>query len=60
MGLLPVKKEWSEEPEDFVPVKEEPKEPAPLGRHRIIGSEDYIADVDAVAAPSPSGACGSR
>ncbi|KAE8819144.1 Jasmonate O-methyltransferase [Hordeum vulgare] len=56
-GLLPVKREWSEdeeEPEepdefDFVPVKEEPEEPASLGRHGVVGPEDYVADVDAVA-----------
>ena len=60
-GLLPVKREWSEDEESdefaFVPVKEDP---APLGRRGVVGPEDYIADVDAVAAPSPSGACGSR
>ena len=57
-GFLPVKREWSgdeEEPEppvpfSFVPVKEEPEEPAPLGRRRVIGPEDYIADVNAVVA----------
>ena len=57
-GLLPVKREWSEdeeEPEepdefDFVPVKEEPEEPAPLGHRGVVGLEDYVADVDAVAA----------
>ena len=51
-GLLPVKREWSEDEEEpdafaFVPVKEEP---APLGCRGVIGPEDYIADVDAVAA----------
>ncbi|KAE8815178.1 CDPK-related protein kinase [Hordeum vulgare] len=54
-GLLPVKREWSEdeeEPEesdefDFVPVKEEPEEPVPLGRRGVVGPEDYV---DAVAA----------
>ena len=57
-GLLPVKREWSEdeeEPEepdefDFVPVKEEPEEPAPLGRRGVVGPEDYVADIDTVAA----------
>ena len=41
--------EWSEEPEDFkfVPVKEEPEE---LGRRGVVGPEDFVADVDAVAA----------
>ena len=48
-GLLRVKREWSEEPDDFefVPVKEEPEE---LGRRGVIGPEDFVADVDAVAA----------
>ncbi|KAE8792573.1 CDPK-related protein kinase [Hordeum vulgare] len=38
----------SEEPEDveFVPFKEEPGE---LGRQRVAGPEDFVADVDAVA-----------
>ena len=53
-----MKREWSEdeeEPEEpapfaFVPVKEEPEEPAPLGRRGVVGPEDYVADVDAVAA----------
>ncbi|KAE8771397.1 CDPK-related protein kinase [Hordeum vulgare] len=47
--LLPVKRQWSEEPEDveFVPVKEEPEE---LGRRGVVGPEDFVADVDAVAA----------
>ena len=57
-GFLPVKREWSNDEEEaeepasfaFVPVKEEPKEPAPLGRRRVIGPEDYIADVNAVVA----------
>ncbi|KAE8785224.1 CDPK-related protein kinase [Hordeum vulgare] len=54
-GLLPEKREWledEEEPEefDFVPVKEEPEEPAPLGCHGVVGPEDYVADVDAIAA----------
>ncbi|KAE8784239.1 CDPK-related protein kinase [Hordeum vulgare] len=54
-GLLPVKREWSEDEEesdefDFVPVKEEPEEPTPLGRRKVVRPEDYIADVDAVAA----------
>ncbi|KAM3206879.1 hypothetical protein ACQJBY_062198 [Aegilops geniculata] len=54
-GFLPVKREWSdneEEPEPpapfaFVPVKEEPDEPAPLGRRGVVGPEDYVADFDA-------------
>ncbi|KAE8803750.1 CDPK-related protein kinase [Hordeum vulgare] len=47
--LLPVKRQWSEEPQDveFVPVKEEPEE---LGRRGVVGPEDFVADVDAVAA----------
>lgn len=50
-----MKREWSEDEEepdefDFVPVKEEPEEPAPLGRLGVVGPEDYVADVDAVAA----------
>ncbi|KAE8793081.1 CDPK-related protein kinase [Hordeum vulgare] len=47
--LLPVKKQWSEEPEDvdFVPVKEETEE---LGRRGVVGPEDFVADVDAVEA----------
>ncbi|KAE8802276.1 ABC transporter B family member 25 [Hordeum vulgare] len=51
-GFLPVKREWSEEPEEFafVPVKEEPEESAPLGRRGVVGSEDYVADFDVVAA----------
>ncbi|KAE8776680.1 CDPK-related protein kinase [Hordeum vulgare] len=47
--LLPVKREWSEdeeEPEERA-IKEEPEE---LGRRGVIGPEDYVADVDAVAA----------
>ncbi|KAE8817719.1 CDPK-related protein kinase [Hordeum vulgare] len=44
---LPVKKQWPEEPEDVVAVKEEPEE---LGRRRVVGPEDFVADVDAVAA----------
>ncbi|KAE8796714.1 Jasmonate O-methyltransferase [Hordeum vulgare] len=51
-GLLPVKREWSEdeeEPEERA-VKEEPEEPASLGRRGVVGPEDYGADVDAVAA----------
>ena len=31
-------------------MKEEPEEPAPLGRRGVIGPEDYVADFDAVAA----------
>ncbi|KAE8819405.1 CDPK-related protein kinase [Hordeum vulgare] len=54
-GLLPVKRERSEDEEepdefDFVPVKEEREEPAPLGRRGVVGPEDYVADIDAVAA----------
>ncbi|KAE8781439.1 CDPK-related protein kinase [Hordeum vulgare] len=45
--LLPVKRQWSEEPEDVVDVKEEPEE---LGRREVVGPEDFAADVDAVAA----------
>ena len=49
-GLLPMKREWSEDEEgpeeldefDFVPVKEEPEEPASLGRRGVVGSEDYV------------------
>ncbi|KAE8817184.1 CDPK-related protein kinase [Hordeum vulgare] len=56
-GLLLMKREWSEdeeEPEepdefDFVPIKEEPEEPASLGRRGVVVPEDYVADVDAVA-----------
>ncbi|KAE8803718.1 CDPK-related protein kinase [Hordeum vulgare] len=44
--LLPVKRQWSEEPEDVVAVKEEPKE---LGRRGVVGPEDFVADVEAVA-----------
>ncbi|KAE8814450.1 CDPK-related protein kinase [Hordeum vulgare] len=33
-----------------VPVKEEPEEPAPLGRRGVVGPEDYVADFDVVAA----------
>ena len=43
----PVKRQWSEEPEDVVAVKEEPEE---LGRRGVVGPEDFVADVDAVAA----------
>ena len=58
-GFLPVKREWSDEEEEepeppasfpFAPVKEEPEEPAPLGRRGVVGPEDYVADFDAVAA----------
>ncbi|KAE8811389.1 Jasmonate O-methyltransferase [Hordeum vulgare] len=54
-GFLPVKREWSEDEEEpasfaFVPVKEEPEEPAPLGRREVVGPEDYVADFNAVAA----------
>ncbi|KAE8769984.1 CDPK-related protein kinase [Hordeum vulgare] len=45
--LLPVKRQWSEEPEDVVAVKEEPEE---LGRRRVVGPEDFVVDVEAVAA----------
>ena len=31
-------------------MKEEPEEPAPLGRRGVIGPEDYVAEFDAVAA----------
>ncbi|KAE8784928.1 CDPK-related protein kinase [Hordeum vulgare] len=50
--LLPVRRQWSEEPDEpkdveFVPVKEEPAE---LGRRGVVGPEDFVADVYAVAA----------
>ncbi|KAE8813959.1 CDPK-related protein kinase [Hordeum vulgare] len=47
--LLPEKRQWSEEPEDveFVLVKEEPEE---LGRRGVVVPEDFVADVDVVAA----------
>lgn len=53
-GFLSVKREWSNDEEEpapfaFVPVKEEPEEPAPLGRRGVVGPEDYVADFDAVA-----------
>ncbi|XBI81660.1 hypothetical protein VPH35_090516 [Triticum aestivum] len=56
-GFLPVKREWSDEEEEpeppapfaFVPVKEEPGEPAPLGRHGVIGPEDYVTVFDAIS-----------
>ncbi|KAE8802209.1 ABC transporter B family member 25 [Hordeum vulgare] len=51
-SLLPVKREWSEdeeEPEERA-IKEEPKEPASLSRRGVVRPEDYVADVDAVAA----------
>ncbi|KAE8817979.1 ABC transporter B family member 25 [Hordeum vulgare] len=51
-GLLPVKREWSEdehEPEERA-VKEEPEELASLGRRGVVGTEDYVADIDPVAA----------
>ncbi|KAE8774315.1 CDPK-related protein kinase [Hordeum vulgare] len=44
--LLLVKRQWSEEPEDVVAVKEESEE---LGRHGVVGPEDFVADVDAIA-----------
>ncbi|KAE8792712.1 ABC transporter B family member 25 [Hordeum vulgare] len=44
---LPVKRQWSEEPEEVIVVKKEPEE---LGRRRVIGLEDFVADVDAVEA----------
>ncbi|KAE8789843.1 CDPK-related protein kinase [Hordeum vulgare] len=44
---LPVKRQWSKEPEDVVVVKEEPEELGPRG---VVGPEDFVADVDAVAA----------
>ena len=31
-------------------MKEEPEEPAPLGRRGVVGPEDYVAEFDAVAA----------
>nr|XP_020164056.1 uncharacterized protein LOC109749520 [Aegilops tauschii subsp. strangulata] len=42
-------REWSEELEEteFVPVKQEPEE---LGNRGVIGPEDFVVDVDAVAA----------
>ncbi|KAE8780057.1 ABC transporter B family member 25 [Hordeum vulgare] len=51
----PLLRAWSEEPEEpapfaATPVKEEPEEPAPLSRRGVVGLEDYVADVDAVAA----------
>ena len=48
-ALLPVKREWSEEPEEIelIAVKQEPEEIECRG---IVGSEDLVADVDAVAA----------
>ncbi|KAE8784627.1 CDPK-related protein kinase [Hordeum vulgare] len=46
-GLLLVKRQWSEEPEDVVAVKEEPEE---LGRRGVVGPEDFVTDVGAVAA----------
>ncbi|KAE8816472.1 CDPK-related protein kinase [Hordeum vulgare] len=45
--LLRVKSQWSEEPDDVVAVKEEPKE---LGHRGVVGPEDFVADVEAVAA----------
>ncbi|KAE8772656.1 ABC transporter B family member 25 [Hordeum vulgare] len=48
-ALLPVKKEWADEPEDreLVAVK---KEPAEIARQGIVGPEDFVCDdVDAVA-----------
>ncbi|KAE8791687.1 CDPK-related protein kinase [Hordeum vulgare] len=47
--LFRVKRQWSEEPEepeDVVAVKQEPEE---LGRRGVVGPEDFVADVDAVA-----------
>ncbi|KAE8780587.1 CDPK-related protein kinase [Hordeum vulgare] len=49
-----MKREWSEEEEeldefDFVPVKEEPEEPASLDRRGVVGPANYVADIDAVA-----------
>ncbi|KAE8812445.1 CDPK-related protein kinase [Hordeum vulgare] len=38
---------WSEEAEDVLAIKEEPEE---LGRRGVVGPEDFVADVDAVAA----------
>ena len=31
-------------------MKEEPEEPAPLGRRGVVGPEDFVADFDAMAA----------
>ncbi|KAE8787190.1 ABC transporter B family member 25 [Hordeum vulgare] len=48
-ALLPVKREWADEPEDreLVAVKQEPKE---IARRGVVGPEDYVGDdVDAVA-----------
>ena len=43
-GFLPVMREWSDE-------EEEPEPPAPfLLRRGVVGSEDYVAEFDAVAA----------
>ncbi|KAE8776780.1 CDPK-related protein kinase [Hordeum vulgare] len=45
--LLAVKRQWSEEPEDVVAVKEEPEE---LNRRGVVGPKDFVVDVKAVAA----------
>ncbi|KAE8800137.1 CDPK-related protein kinase [Hordeum vulgare] len=45
--LLPVKRQWSKESEDVVVDKEEPEE---LGRRGVVGPEDFVAGVEAVAA----------
>ncbi|KAE8821011.1 CDPK-related protein kinase [Hordeum vulgare] len=45
--LLAVKRQWSEEPEDVATVKEEPEE---LSRRGVVGPEDFVADVETVAA----------
>ncbi|KAE8797030.1 CDPK-related protein kinase [Hordeum vulgare] len=45
--LLPVKRQRSEESEDVVTVKEEPEE---LGRRGVVGPEDFVTDVEVVAA----------
>ncbi|KAE8804848.1 Jasmonate O-methyltransferase [Hordeum vulgare] len=44
-GLLPLKREWSEEE-----LEEPEEEPASLGRCGVIRLEDYVADIDVVAA----------
>ena len=44
-----MKREWSEEPEEIevVAVKQEPEE---IERRGVVGPEDFVANVDAVAA----------
>ena len=48
-ALLPVKREWSEEPEEIelIAIKQEPEE---IERRGVVRPEDFVADVDAVAA----------